>query len=144
MYKVIKTEEQYREYLAEIEELIEIDPEEGTEERERFDLLALLIKEYEDVHYKIDIPDPIEAINFKMDQMGLKAKDLVGIIGSKSKVSEVLNGKIKLSLNMIKALNAKLGIPAEVLIKDTDYYKILKNDVTKLQVAEDKANYGNK
>lgn len=141
MYKVIKAEKQYREYLAEIEKLMEIDPEEGTEERDKFDLLALLINEYEEKHYKIDLPDPVEAIKFRMEQMGLKAKDLVGIIGSKSKVSEVLNGKVKLSLSMIKALNAKLDIPAEVLIKDTDYYKILENDVTKLRVAEDKVKY---
>jgi len=141
MYKVIKAEKQYREYLAEIEKLMEIDPEEGTEERDKFDLLALLINEYEEKHYKIDLPDPVEAVKFRMEQMGLKAKDLVGIIGSKSKVSEVLNGKVKLSLNMIKALNAKLDIPAEVLVKDTDYYKILENDVTKLRVAEDKAEY---
>ncbi|MFA7124138.1 MAG: hypothetical protein WC212_08870, partial [Candidatus Delongbacteria bacterium] len=95
----------------------------------------------EEKNYKMDLPDPIDAIKFRMDQMGLKNKDLVGIIGSKSKVSEVLNSKIKLSLNMIKSLNAKLGIPVEVLIKDTDYYKILENDVTKLRVAEDKAEY---
>ena len=141
MYKVIKDEKQYLEYLDEFEKLMELDPDEGTEENDNYDLLALLIEDYEEKHYKIDLPDPVEAIKFRMDQMGLKNKDLVGIIGSKSKVSEVLNGKIKLSLNMIKALNAKLGIPVEVLIKDTDYYKILENDVTKLRVAEDKAEY---
>lgn len=117
MYKVIKNEEQYLEYLNEFEKLMDIDPDEGTEESDKFDLLALLIKEYEDIHYKIDLPDPIEAIKFRMDQMGMKAKDLVGIIGSKSKVSEVLNGKIKLSLNMIKNLNEKLGIPLNVLFE---------------------------
>ncbi|MBU4487201.1 MAG: transcriptional regulator [Candidatus Delongbacteria bacterium] len=142
MYKVIKNEKQYLEYLDEFEKLMELDPDNGTEDGDKFDLLALLINEYEEKHYKIELPDPVEAIKFRMDQMGLKNKDLVGIIGSKSKVSEVLNGKIKLSLNMIKALNAKLGIPVEVLIKDTDYYKMLENDVTKLRVAEDKANYG--
>jgi len=141
MYKVIKDEKQYLEYLDEFEKLMELDPDEGTEENDNYDLLALLIEDYEEKNYKIDLPDPIDAIKFRMDQMGLKNKDLVGIIGSKSKVSEVLNGKIKLSLNMIKALNAKLGISVEALIKDTDYYKILENDVTKLRVAEDKAKY---
>jgi len=141
MYKVIKDEKQYLEYLDEFEKLMELDPDEGTEENDNYDLLALLIEDYEEKNYKIDLPDPIDAIKFRMDQMGLKNKDFVGIIGSKSKVSEVLNGKIKLSLNMIKALNAKLGISVEALIKDTDYYKILENDVTKLRVAEDKAKY---
>lgn len=141
MYKVIKDEKQYLEYLDEFEKLMKLDPDEGTEENDNYDLLALLIEDYEEKNYKMDLPDPVEAIKFRMEQMDLKAKDLVGIIGSKSKVSEVLNGKVKLSLNMIKSLNAKLGIPVEVLIKDTDYYKIIENDVTKLRVAEDKAEY---
>lgn len=140
-YKKITNEEQYLKYLDEFEKLMDIDPDEGTEESDKFDLLLLLIEDYEEKNYKMDLPDPVEAIKFRMEQMDMKAKDLVGIIGSKSKVSEVLNGKIKLSLNMIKALNAKLGIPVEVLIKDTDYYKMLENDVTKLRVAEDKVKY---
>ncbi|MBN2789228.1 MAG: hypothetical protein JXR69_03485, partial [Candidatus Delongbacteria bacterium] len=107
---------------------------------DKFDLLALLIKDYEDVHYKIDLPDPVEAIKFRMEQMGLKNKDLIEIIGSKSKVSEVLNKKINLSLNMIKKLHSILGIPAEVLIQSTDSYKTMHDDL--VAVGEKKGKYG--
>ena len=140
MHKVIKNEKQYLEYLDEFEKLMDLDPDEGTEESDIYDLLAVLIEEYEDEHYPIDLPDPIEAIKFRMEQMGLKNKDLVEIIGSKSKVSEVLNKKISLSLNMIKKLHQFLGIPAEILIQDTDSYKTLHDNLA--AVGEKKRKYG--
>ena len=140
MYKVIKNEKQYLEYLEEFEKLMDIDPDEGTEESDIYDLLAVLIEEYEDENYQIDLPDPIEAIKFRMEQMGLKNKDLIEIIGSKSKVSEVLNKKISLSLNMIKKLHQFLCIHAEVLIKSTDSYKTVHDNL--VAVGEKKVKYG--
>jgi len=142
MYKVIKNEKQYLEYLDEFEKLMDLDPDEGTEESDIYDLLAVLIEEYEDEHYPIELPDPIEAIKFRMEQMGLKNKDLIEIIGSKSKVSEVLNKKISLSLNMIKKLHQFLGIPAEVLIQSTDSYKTMHDNL--VAVGEKKGKYGAK
>lgn len=139
-YKKISTDEQYHEYLEEFEKLMDIDPKEGTEESDKFDLLALLINDYEEKHYKIEMPDPIEAIKFRMEQMGLRNKDLIDIIGSKSKVSEVLNNKVSLSLNMIKKLHAILGIPAEILIQSTDSYKTVHDNL--LAVGESKVKYG--
>ena len=139
-YKKISTDKQYQEYLDEFEKLMDIDPEEGTEESDKFDLLSLLIGAYEDEHYPIDLPDPIEAIKFRMEQMGLKNKDLVEIIGSKSKVSEVLNKKISLSLNMIKKLHKILGIPAEILLQSTESYKNMHDNLA--AVGEKKGKYG--
>jgi len=140
MYKVIKNEKQYLEYLDEFEKLMDIDPDEGTKESDIYDLLAVLIEEYEDKNYQIDLPDPIEAIKFRMEQMGLKNKDLVEIIGSKSKVSEVLNKKISLSLNMIKKLHKILGIPAEILLQSTESYKTMHDNLA--AVGEKKGKYG--
>ncbi len=87
---------------------------------DRLELLALLVRDYEDKHYPIDMPDPVEAITFRMEQMGLTRKDLERYIGSRSKVSEVLSGKRRLSLSMIRALHEGLGIPAEVLLGRPD------------------------
>ncbi|MBU4487000.1 MAG: helix-turn-helix domain-containing protein [Candidatus Delongbacteria bacterium] len=141
-YKNITTEEQYNQYLDEFEKLMDIDPDEGTEEGDKFDLLLLLIEEYEARNYKLERPDPIDAIKFRMEQMGLKNKDLEDIIGSKSKVSEVLNKKIKLSLNMIKKLHKYLGIPADVLIQDTYSYNVHTGKL--MAVGEKKRPYGKK
>lgn len=80
-------------------------------------MLALLIENYEDQHYPIDSPDPIGAIEFRMEQMGLTQNDLADIIGYRSRASEILNRKRKLTLNMIRKINQALGIPAEVLVK---------------------------
>lgn len=82
------------------------------------ELLSVLIERYEDAHFRIDPPDPIEAIKFRMEQAGLSQKDLIPCIGSRSRVSEVLSGKRELTLTMIRALNAHLGIPAESLIRE--------------------------
>lgn len=116
--KIIKNDEEYEKALARAEELIDIDPEENTAEAEELDLLTLLINKYEDEAYTIDIPDPVDAIKFRMEQQGLKYIDMVPYFGSKSRVSEVLNRKRSLSLAMIRKLNKELGIPADVLISE--------------------------
>ena len=113
---VIKTEEEYKNALARIEKLMEISNPTQAQEDE-LELLGVLVANYEDKHYPIGLPDPIEAIKFRMDQEGLTRKDLTKYIGSASKVSEVLNHKLPLSLSMMRALNEGLGIPAEVLLQ---------------------------
>jgi HTH-type transcriptional regulator/antitoxin HigA len=89
----------------------------GTPQGDRFDVLATLIDAYESQHYPIDQPDPIEAIKFRMDQQGLTRKDLEGILGSRTRIAEVLNRRRGLSINMIRRLHENLGISAEVLIR---------------------------
>lgn len=116
--KIIKTDEEYEIALSRAEELIDIDPEDNTLHAEELDLLTLLINKYEDEVYPIDLPDPVDAIKFRMEQQGLKYIDMVPYFGSKSRVSEVLNRKRSLSLSMIRKLNQELGIPAEVLIAE--------------------------
>jgi HTH-type transcriptional regulator/antitoxin HigA len=119
MYKVIKTAAEYAQALKEAETLIELDPESGTEDGDRLELLTLLISNYEESHFPLPLPDPIEAIKFRMKQQGLAPKDLIPYIGSRSKVSEVLNGKRPLSLKMLRALQRGLRIPAEVLLQES-------------------------
>lgn len=114
--KLIKSEEKYEATLERIEELMEASP--GTDEFDELELLAMLVDVYESEHYPVELPDPIEAIKFRMEQSGLKQKDLVSLLGSRSKVSEVLSGKRNLSLTMIRNLHRHLGIPAEVLLQD--------------------------
>ncbi|MFW5879343.1 MAG: helix-turn-helix domain-containing protein, partial [bacterium] len=116
--KIIKNENEYDDALARIEELIDIDPDINTELADELELLVLLVNNYEEEIYPIEYPDPIEAIKFRMDQQGLRNKDLIEYIGSKSKVSEVLNGRRSLSLSMIRKLHEGLGISASVLIND--------------------------
>ncbi len=116
--KIIKSDADYEKALERVEALVKIDPEKNTEEAEELELLTLLINTYEEEMYPIDLPDPVEAIKFRMDQQGLKNADMIPYIGSKSRVSEVLNRKRGLSLAMIRALHQDLGIPAEVLISE--------------------------
>ena len=120
--KILKTEEDYNLALQRIEAIFDAKP--NTVEGDEFELLSLLIDKYEEEHYAIDLPHPIEAIKFRMDQMGLKQKDLVVCFGDKSKVSDVLNLKRKLNLNYIRNLHQKLHIPLDALISD---YKTTKN-----------------
>ena len=115
--KIIKTEREYQTMLAHIEELMDAAP--NSPEADELELLTFLVEKYEDEHYPIEPPDPIEAIIFRMEQGGLSRKDLIHFLGSQSKVSEVLNRKRPLSISMIRALNEGLGIPAEVLIQET-------------------------
>jgi HTH-type transcriptional regulator/antitoxin HigA len=115
--KIIKTDDEYEAALAELERLIDRDPDPNTPDGDRLELLVLVIGEYETEHFPNDLPDTISAIEFCMDQRDLSQKDLVPYIGSRSKVSEVLSGKRTLTLFMIRALNTGLGIPAEVLLQ---------------------------
>ena len=117
--KIIRNKKDYDKALIEIEKLIDLDPELGTENGDKLEVLSLLIEKYEDEHYHINMPSPIDAIKFRMEQEELSNSDLVKYIGSKSKVSEVLNGKRTLSLSMIRNLHKGLGIPVEVLIADS-------------------------
>jgi HTH-type transcriptional regulator/antitoxin HigA len=116
--RIIRTSADYRRALKEAESLIALDPDPGTYEAERLDLLSLLIEKYESDKFPIELPDPLEAIKFRMDQQGLRQRDLIPFIGSKSKVSEVLAGKRSLTVPMIRALREGLGIPAEVLLQE--------------------------
>ncbi len=114
--KLIKSEEDYRNALKRLEMIFDapIDSVEGDEA----EILSLLIENYENKHYPIEAPDPVEAIKIRMEEMNLKQKDLVGILGGKSAVSEILNKKKKLTLEMIRALEVKLHISASLLIKN--------------------------
>jgi HTH-type transcriptional regulator/antitoxin HigA len=113
--KPIKTKADYKASLAEIERLW--GARSGTPEGDRLDILAMLIDAYGNEYYPMDPPDPIEAIKFRMEQQGLTRKDLVEILGSRTRVAEVLNRRRDLSINMIRRLNKKLGISVDVLIQ---------------------------
>jgi HTH-type transcriptional regulator / antitoxin HigA len=112
--KVIRTERAYRAALARIEKLMDSGP--GTPEGDELELLSLLVHDYEERVFPIDKPDPVAAIRFRMSQQGLTNKDLVPILGTRSRVSEVLSGRRGLSLKMIRALVHDLHIPANVLL----------------------------
>ena len=113
----IRTEEDYRVALREVSALFDHEPEPRSPEAERFEILLTLIAAYEAKHFPIDLPDPVEAIKFRMDQSGLTAKDLVPAIGRLNRVYEILSRKRPLTLNMIRKLHETLGIPAESLIR---------------------------
>ena len=114
--KPIRNEADYQKALERLE--IIFDTKRGTDEGDELEILAIVIDNYENENFPIGMPDPISAINFRMEQMGLKQKDLVDMIGFKSRVSEIMNKKRKLTLEMIRKLNTKLNIPTEVLIQD--------------------------
>jgi len=114
--KPIRNEADYQKALGRLEVIF--DAKGGTDEGDELEILSIIIDNYESINFPIDMPDPISAINFRMEQMGLKQKDLVDMIGFKSRVSEIMNKKRKLTLEMIRKLNAKLNIPTEVLIQD--------------------------
>ncbi len=114
--KIIKTEKEYQAALSRLEEIF--DSKKDSKTADELELLSLLIEKYEDEISPIDLPDPIEAIKFRMDQLGYKQKDLAQAIGLKSRVSEILNKKRKLTIDMIRKLHDTLGIPTEVLIKE--------------------------
>jgi HTH-type transcriptional regulator/antitoxin HigA len=115
-FKVIRTEAEYKDALSILEGLLNTDPEPGTEEGTRLEILSILIKDYEARRFSFSPPDPIEAIKFRMEQQDLSQRDLVPFIGSRSKVSEVLSRKRPLTLSMIRSLHEGLGIPAEALL----------------------------
>lgn len=118
MIRVIKSETDYNDMLSQIEELVDLDPAPGTPEAERLELLALVVRDYEENRFPRRLPTPVDAIRFRMEQQGLTQKDLVPYFGSKSKVSEVLSGKRPLTLAMIRALHKGLGIPSDALLHD--------------------------
>lgn len=125
--KILKTVQEYNEACKRIYSLINstaeaIDP--ASPEGEELELLSLLVEKYEQEHYPIEAPNPIEALNFRMEQMNLKQKDIAPLLGGKTRVSEVLNGKRPLSLKMIILLNRYLGIPLESLISGNKEVKL--------------------
>ena len=111
----IRTEADYEAALAQIERLW--GAKAGTPDGDRLDVLATLVDAYEGEHYPMDPPDPIAAIEFRMEQQGLTRKDLEPIIGTRTRVAEILNRKRNLSIGMIRRLHEQLGIPAEILIR---------------------------
>jgi HTH-type transcriptional regulator/antitoxin HigA len=113
--KPIKTDTDHEAALKEIERLW--DAEEGTADGDRLEILTTLVEAYEESHFPMDLPDPIEAIKFRLEQQGEDKKALIGIIGNRTRVYEVLRGDRALSLTMIRQLNHHLGIPAEILIR---------------------------
>lgn len=113
--KPIKTEQDYDLALERLELIFDAEP--NTEEGDELEILGILIEKYENEHFPIEFPDPIEAIKFRIEQLGYSQNDLAEIIGLKSRTSEILNRKRKLSLSMIRKLTEKLHIPSEVLIQ---------------------------
>ncbi len=116
IFKVIKTEKDYHKALAVFEKLFHA--KKGTKQSDYADVLSLLIELYEKDQFEIRVPDPIEAIKYRMEQQNLKQKDLAKYLGGKDKVSKVLNRKRKLTLEMIRNLNEFLNIPLNALVKE--------------------------
>lgn len=114
--KPIRTKKTYKEALVRIYELMQKDLAVNTGEYDELELLSILVEDYEEKIFPINLPDPIEAIKFRLEQLDLDVSALVSILGSKSRASEILNRKRKLSLSMIRALNNELKIPASSLI----------------------------
>lgn len=113
--KPIKTERDYQKALKRLEAIFDARP--GTAEGDELEILSILIDQYEKEHYPIEAPDPIEAIKFRMEQMGYKQKDLARVIGYKSRVSEILNRKRKLTLEMVRTFHKKMNIPLRTLVQ---------------------------
>nr|WP_294901137.1 transcriptional regulator [uncultured Pedobacter sp.] len=116
MSKIIKTEDEYEDALSKAYELIQKDVGEDSGKSDELELLTLLIEHYEKEHYPISAPSPIEAIKFRLEQLNKPVSELSKILGARSRQSEILSGKRKLSLAMIRKLHSVLGIPAESLI----------------------------
>lgn len=133
--KIIKTEEDYNKALKTVESLILMNPVAGSAEADKLQLLSTLVEDYEKSNFPSSLPDPVEAIKFRMEQLGLEPSDMVHYIGTKSKVSEVLSGKTPLTLKMIRILEKELGIPAKVLIQPSEtkqnFFENLHLDIVK-------------
>lgn len=114
--KPIRTKKDYIQALHKMDELF--DSKKGSKEGDELEILSILIERYEAKKFIIDFPDPVEAIKFRMEQLGYNQSDLANIIGLKSRASEILNRKRKLSIDMIRQLHLKLNIPTEVLIRE--------------------------
>lgn len=115
--KILKSESDHELACKEVYHLIERGVKPGTKDFDQLELLSLLVEDYEKKHFPVPPPHPIEAIRFRLDQLGLDEKDLGKILGFRQRKSDILSGKRRLSLNMIRALYDKLSIPAEVLIR---------------------------
>ncbi len=113
--KPIKTEKDYQDALSRLESIF--DSKKGSAQGDELEILGILIEKYEDEHFPVGFPDPVEAIKFRMEQMGYSQSDLAKVIGLKSRASEILNRKRKLTLEMIRLLHDKLKIPTEVLVQ---------------------------
>jgi HTH-type transcriptional regulator / antitoxin HigA len=114
----IHTKADYKAALKIVSALVDMDPDRGTPQADHLEVLGTLVEAYEALHYSVDLPDPIEAIKFRMQQQGLSAKDLMPMIGGLNRVYEVLNRKRPLSILMVRRLNSGLGISAECLIRE--------------------------
>ncbi len=114
----IHTEADYNTALNRIEEIFDAKP--GTPEGDELEILGILVDEFEKRHFPIDAPNPVEAVKFRMEQLGLSQSDLAQLVGSRSRASEILSGKRTMSLRIIRLLNRKLSIPAEVLIQQEE------------------------
>ncbi|MCO5950168.1 helix-turn-helix domain-containing protein [Mucilaginibacter flavidus] len=114
--KIVKTKKDYEKSLERFEEIFQA--KNGSAESDEADVLALLIKEYEDKHFVIDVPNPIEAIKYRMEQQGLTNKDLAQILGFKSRVSDIFKKNRKLNLGMVRKLYHELNIPLETLVRE--------------------------
>lgn len=117
----IRNEEDYQEALERLEVIFDSDPD--TPDGQEAEILCLLIERYEEEHFPIETPDPIEAIKIRMEEMGLKQKDLIGVIGGKSRVSETLNKRKLLTLEMVRNLERFLNIPASILVGEYELNK---------------------
>ena len=115
-FKIIRNEQEYESALQRMGEIFDVPV--GRHESDEADVLSLLIDDYEKKHYPIEPPDPIEAIIIRMEEMHLKQRDLIGIFGGKNRVSEVLNRKRRLTVEMIRKLNSHLHLSPEILIRD--------------------------
>lgn len=113
--KPIKTKKDYQQALQRLEVIF--DAKKCSSQGDELEILSILIDQYENQHFPIDLPDPIEAIKFRMEQLGYNQTDLAKVVGLKSRASEILSGKRKLSLEMIRQLHEKLNIPTDVLIQ---------------------------
>ena len=113
----IRTDEDYKLALREVSAFFDNEPDPNTPDGDRFEILITLIEGYETKHFPVELPDPVEAIKFRMEQQGLTRRDLEEIIGTRTRIAEVLNRKRGLSVGMIRRLHERLGISAEVLIR---------------------------
>lgn len=113
--KPIKSKKDYQEAMLRLEKVF--DAKKGSPKGDELEVLSILIEKYEDDHFPIDFPDPVEAIKFRMEQSGLTQTDLANVVGQKSRASEILNRKRKLSLDMIRQLHKEWRIPTQVLVQ---------------------------
>ena len=117
MLRLIKNNSQYEDTLARIYELMQLDLQADTEESDELEILSMLVKKYEDEYYPVPEPSPLEAIKYRMEQLNISDAELSTILGARSRKSEILSGKRKLSLAMIRALKERLNISADILIQ---------------------------